>query len=70
MLQAQILAAFKEPSERGYILARRLRIPASKLRREMVKMAALGLVERCPRYSYVNSVSWRLVAKTVPCPAP
>lgn len=63
MDHAQILAAFREPSEPGYILARRLRVSASKLRRELIRMAALGLVERCPRYSYVNCVSWRLVAK-------
>ena len=70
MDRAQILAAFEEPSEPGYILARRLRVSASKLRSELNKMAALGLVERCPRYSYVNSVSWRIIKEAAPCPAP
>lgn len=70
MEHAQILAAFEEESEPGYILARRLRRPAAQVRRWLIRMEALGLVERCPRYSYVNSVSWRRKEVPTPCPAP
>lgn len=70
MDHSQILAAFINPSEPGYLLARRLSVPASKMRRELIKMEALGLVERCPRYTFVNSVSWRIINEAAPCPAP
>ncbi|WP_408586593.1 hypothetical protein [Novosphingobium sp.] len=70
MDHAQILAAFREESEPGYILARRLRRPAHQVRRWLIKMEALSLVERDPRHSYVNSVSWRIKGGAGPCPAP
>lgn len=70
MDHAQILAAFINPSEPGYLLARRLRVPAGKMRRELIKMESLGLVERCARYTFVNSVSWRIIKEAAPCPAP
>ena len=60
MQTADILAAVREQSEPGYVLARRLRTPASTVRRWLLKLEKQGIVERCPRYSICNSVSWRI----------
>lgn len=61
-----IMAALQKEPLPTYLLARRFKTTSQKMRRNLIKMERAGLVERCPRWTFVNSITWQAVQRRCP----
>lgn len=58
--EADILAEIQNEPLPTYVLARRFKTTSQKMRRALIKMEGAGIVERCARYSCINSITWQV----------